>query len=299
MIGGMGMSEVLVERENQEMKDCRCEFFIQHLTPAGTVPLHTHPAVEFLHFLDGSFTVEVEGVAFSAAPGDLVLIRSGALHAVRVAEGEGGHYGVLKLHPLLLFSWFPRQARRFVLPFLRHRPAAVHFPAVALPEEAVRAFRALGEEKAGDPLFSTAVQSAGEDLCLALLRGPLAPAVGGEEMKCSEEAFFRVYESIRVIDREYGSPLTPTEVAGRVHLSYSHFARLFHEVTGKTFKEYLSSVRLGRAEEALFSTDLSVTQIAAGCGYENLSYFILEYRRHFGISPGAARRQRTGILTPT
>jgi AraC-like DNA-binding protein len=49
-------------------------------------------------------------------------------------------------------------------------------------------------------------------------------------------------------------------------------------------------VRLSRAENLLLTTDLSVTEIAAACGYGSLSYFIAEYKRGKGKTPRDARK---------
>ena len=54
---------------------------------------------------------------------------------------------------------------------------------------------------------------------------------------------------------------------------------------GKTFKEYLCGVRMSRAHAMLLYGDLSVTEVASACGYSNLSYFVAEYKKVFGVTP--------------
>ena len=68
-------------------------------------------------------------------------------------------------------------------------------------------------------------------------------------------------------------------------MSYSYFSRSFRAVTGKNFKEYLNQVRVAHAEKALLTSDKSVTEVAAHCGYDNVSYFISVYKRIKGVTP--------------
>ena len=76
-----------------------------------------------------------------------------------------------------------------------------------------------------------------------------------------------------------------------LHISYGYFAKLFKAVVGKTFKEYLCDVRMSHAHNMLVSSNNSVTEIASTCGYDNLSYFVAEYKKTFGKTPKAVQKE--------
>lgn len=82
--------------------------------------------------------------------------------------------------------------------------------------------------------------------------------------------------------------LSLKEAASAVGFSPSYFSRLFKKRTGLNFKDYLLSVRLGRADE-LLAQGAGVTETAELCGFQDLSYFIKVYRENRGASPGAGR----------
>ena len=63
---------------------------------------------------------------------------------------------------------------------------------------------------------------------------------------------------------------------------------------GKTFKEYLVSIRLAKAKSILLSTNIPITDVALACGYTNLSYFIAEYKKAFGKTPKQVRKDISG-----
>jgi len=61
-------------------------------------------------------------------------------------------------------------------------------------------------------------------------------------------------------------------------------------VTGMTFKEYLTELRMTKAKELMEECG-SVTCAALECGYNSESNFIAAYRRRWGCTPGENRRK--------
>ena len=66
---------------------------------------------------------------------------------------------------------------------------------------------------------------------------------------------------------------------------------------GISFVQYLNDYRLARAWAQLARTGETVTNIAQGCGFENLSYFNRLFKRRYGMTPGQMR-QRMGQEAP-
>jgi AraC-like DNA-binding protein len=59
-----------------------------------------------------------------------------------------------------------------------------------------------------------------------------------------------------------------------------------------TFVDELMSLRLEHARELLSHRDLSVTEVAASCGFNDSSHFARRFRKRFGVAPGQLRRAR-------
>lgn len=64
-----------------------------------------------------------------------------------------------------------------------------------------------------------------------------------------------------------------------------HFLRLFQQVMGKTPNHYVTECRIAAAKLLLATTALSVTEVAARCGFAQASYFIRVFRSAEGVSP--------------
>ena len=114
----------------------------------------------------------------------------------------------------------------------------------------------------------------------------------GESLYANDSAAEQIYKAIKEINRRYSEPITAQSCAENVNMSYSYFSRSFKRITQKSFKEYLNEVRINNAERLLMTTDLSVTEIALECGYNNISYFIMVYKTLKGKTPFSHRNRK-------
>ena len=97
---------------------------------------------------------------------------------------------------------------------------------------------------------------------------------------------------IRYMDENFGNTISAESCAKMLYMSYSHFAKQFRAVTGRTFKQYLTYIRISHAETDLVTTNDSVTEIAMRTGFNNVSHFIATYRTLRGKTPLETRRER-------
>jgi len=79
------------------------------------------------------------------------------------------------------------------------------------------------------------------------------------------------------------------EVARHCCVSEGHLSRMFHHVTGLTFREYLTQVRIEHAKSLLIHTGKNVTEIGYESGFQSLSQFHRVFRKVYGASPGEMR----------
>lgn len=97
--------------------------------------------------------------------------------------------------------------------------------------------------------------------------------------------------ALELIEREYtNSQLGVDELAAACGYSRFHFARLFRAGTGDSPQAYLIKSRLRHALRLLGEGRVPPKQVALLCGFNDYSYFCQIFRRHYGITPGNARR---------
>jgi AraC-like DNA-binding protein len=80
----------------------------------------------------------------------------------------------------------------------------------------------------------------------------------------------------------------------RVHASPFHLARSFAEELGEPVHQYLLRARLARALDAALDSDEPFTATALRLGFATPSHFTAAFRRFYGITPSALRRQAGG-----
>ena len=96
--------------------------------------------------------------------------------------------------------------------------------------------------------------------------------------------------TLRVIDfvqQNYNLPITYNTLKDKFFVSDNTVNKIFKEQTGKTFKDYLNSIRLKHANKLMNNKyqKISLQNVAKLCGFSTYSTFYREYVKFFGISP--------------
>lgn len=97
--------------------------------------------------------------------------------------------------------------------------------------------------------------------------------------------------AVEYIQQHYNEPLEIAKLAQVSGLSVSQFGRRFRAIFQYTPLRFLVRYRLIRSSEMLVRSNLTVSHIAQEVGFYDHSHFSREFRRLFGLSPGAYRRQ--------
>ncbi|TMP42545.1 AraC family transcriptional regulator [Pseudoalteromonas citrea] len=81
------------------------------------------------------------------------------------------------------------------------------------------------------------------------------------------------------------------ELAHLVELSEYHFCRMFKLSFAQTPQQYLMSIRIEYAKQALKTSTYSLANIALMCGFANQSHFGRNFKQRVGVTPSSYRRQ--------
>ncbi|MGB0743605.1 MAG: helix-turn-helix domain-containing protein [Opitutales bacterium] len=92
------------------------------------------------------------------------------------------------------------------------------------------------------------------------------------------------------VEQNLFTPLSISDYAQLSSRSLSKFKRDFREATGKAPGKWIQTKRLDHARLLASSTRLSVGEICAQCGFNNLSHFIRSYKAAYGVTPASQRQ---------
>ncbi len=287
------MSEYYVEKDNQRMARDGIEFFSQSFpSTQNNVPPHIHSAVEMLFIARGDFRVFSGDEEFIVQEGGAVLFRSHTIHRVYPMQADSLYY-VLKVNPSFILDFSSKESGSgYLLSLALHNEGA---KTVWTKEECeqnrirtsvTRLFEEADRNGYGSDM---AIRICAAEIVLALLRDTEKQLELPTTDAQNENLIRRIYDAIVYINKHYPDDITAESCSQHVFLSYSYFSRSFKRITGHTFKDYLILTRLNHAEKELVSTEKPITEIASGCGFNSVSYFIAMFKKVKGATPSAFR----------
>ncbi len=100
----------------------------------------------------------------------------------------------------------------------------------------------------------------------------------------------RVEHALHTIHQRLAEGCVNAELARQANMCTNAFIRLFRQDVGVPPQTYLQNLRLDRAARLLHTSELSVDQIAAECGFCDRNYLSKVFKRRFHVGPAQYRR---------
>ncbi|GAA0895457.1 GlxA family transcriptional regulator [Pseudonocardia zijingensis] len=160
-------------------------------------------------------------------------------------------------------------------------------------------------------LLTSGGVAAGIDLCLHIVRSDfgaevankiarrtlVAPHRAGDQAQFveyghrpAEPADIDMARLLSWVEERLDRPLSVAEMAGHIGYSTRSFSRRFQAQFGTSPWRWVARQRILRARQLLESSDLTVEQIAARCGFETTVAFRRRFRELVHVSPSDYRR---------
>lgn len=241
---------------------------------------HWHQRAEIIYVVDGHFEIKSGGQQKRCGPGDLAVIRSGEIHSI---QGESLREIYIITFDLTMFYRFLPEAcfPKWFISSLEQRQAGVDQEIAFLLEDIFQ------ESTKQEPLFETFMRAS-----LLRLFGILNRHFEDLSFKDGKQ-LIRLQElqaALEYIASHYAEPITLAEVATAIGYTPSYVSKLFVSKIGLNFKAYLDNIRINKAADLLASTRLTVADISAQCGFENVRTLNNTFRRIVGQSPSQYRK---------
>lgn len=232
-------------------------------------PLHWHENIEMHFIFEGSATLRCGESVTVLKKGDFAIINSNELH-----EGLEGNcsYGCIILPP----SFFDEN---YVI-FQR-----------CINDEYVCGLvnKIFTSHRNNTPYSSLEIKGYTYLLIVYLIQNYTLENLSGDKYRNHFQKLAKINKAIKFINENYTDNLTTSFLAKMVHLSEGHFCHLFKEVTEKTAKEYILSLRIEKALELLDTTEMTITEICYCCGFSDPNYFTRMFKQITGKLPSKIR----------
>jgi AraC family transcriptional regulator len=98
-------------------------------------------------------------------------------------------------------------------------------------------------------------------------------------------------EAVSHLDRHYAGPVSLSSAAAHAGVHPATLATAFRRFRGTSVGEHVRELRLSHARSALERTRRPLEEVAAEAGFFDQAHLGRLFRRRFGVTPAAYRRQ--------
>ncbi len=99
-----------------------------------------------------------------------------------------------------------------------------------------------------------------------------------------------VNKAIDYLKHHYNTDIRLEDIAIKSFISKNYFCKLFKDVTGTNFIDYVQKLRIDEACSLLRNTDMKITGIAMQTGFNDMKFFYEVFKKITGKTPGDYRR---------
>lgn len=115
-----------------------------------------------------------------------------------------------------------------------------------------------------------------------LKSGALTPA--------SEEKITMLYRMIHYLYQNYNKTPSLDDFLKKEHYSLYYMSHVIVEITGTSFRDWLTYVRVEESEKLLLSGDAPISCIAHQVGFSSVRYYNANFKKWYGLTPADFRR---------
>lgn len=247
----------------------------------NTLHIHTYTHIAFV--LAGTGTGSVNKKEYSFSPCSCAIVAPYTLHSFDTRDSEDTP---IVVHIRFKDSFLTERGYHFF-----HYKNTLRFDERTIPDfiaftdenraEAKRLIHAITSEfeRHADMSFDRIAEYLAEFFRMtATVSQESIPVVKKEITLCIENA-------VKYIELHFREKLSIDDVLPLTTMSRSVFTKHFKTITGMTFVQFLTSVRLGHAIQMLLVQKISLNEVAAKTGLYNKTNLVRTFTKYFGMSP--------------
>ncbi len=302
----------LDKEEYKDIKICDSDFMLEfsnndkfyirkYLRDTSGHSLHRHKYIQINYVSSGKGYHIINNRKVEISKGDIFVIPPYVPHVILPGDDTSVEIYEFEFNTEFVLSDRDMENYGNCLDFAYLEPFMVSEEKVKAKLKLDEKTRRITEELLNEALDEYNTKSSGYILIAKAVLLKLLVVVGraySEEIKGTDTEIIlnrykdAVYRAVEYIEDNYSENITLKDTAANTNYSQSHFSYLFKAITGKTFGEYLSFVRINKAVEFIEKTDMSITEISLKSGFNTVSNFNKTFKALTGTTP---REYRTTL----
>lgn len=261
-------------------------FIIEYLKESDkpvAYPTHFHEYLELYYQLSGERNFFIEDKIYNIKKGDLVLINSYNIH--RTTNASNAIYSRISISFRENFLEGFLTGMKDISPFscFSTAPTVLSLSFNDRTELENLMFKILAETTSLALGHESRIKLLLLDILIFLTR--LTTLNVNKKNKSLNPLHKKISEAAQYINSNYTNQLSLKSIAGMFHISPYYFCRIFKEVTGFTYIEYVNTIRIKQAQLLLRESSLNITEISEKAGFESITHFGRVFKHIVGTSP--------------
>lgn len=258
------------------------------------VDRHWHHKTEIVFIRKGTYEFEINLETYILKEGDICFINSEDLHKMAGKAKTTIHDVLLFDSKILNFTYEDDFEENVIAPFVAKEK---RFPPVITPQNSNYQRISTIIQKL---MIQSIEQNNGWYCSCKLLLLELLNIMEEQHLLLSSNKLLSATDKQKIsrykditsyIEKNYAEPITLQQLADIIPCNSQYLCRFFKEITGITPIQYLIQKRVEYACEMLKETTKSILEISLDCGFDNVSYFIRQFKKLKGCTPKEYRRK--------
>ena len=249
--------------------------------------LHFHNCLEVGYCFEGGGTMNYAGKIQPYKPGSITVIPPNYLHHTNSIPGEECRWEFLFIDvESILEKQFPERLsiRTGLLQTIHRNALLLHHEEHSQLANLI--FSIMEEHRSRSKHYKESVKGLLQSLmiCLSRLSDDDAEEAG------ANDGISAISPAIDYVAKHFDEKITIHSLAETCHLSETHFRRLFSQTMNISPGAYINLVRVEEVCKRLHTTEESISEIAAKCGFMTPSTLNRNFKEIVGMSPLAFRK---------
>ncbi len=249
--------------------------------------VHWHPFVEILVSISDGNEVEINFTKYTLNLNDILIIYPGDLHTIIKCEGTSLWVAQFSSEMLSIINELSTQmALLSQFPYLKYDSSCASCDRIVLVLKEFFAAQNADTHLKEVRMYALLLdffEKVGQD-CINR-RNEALPGTANPKQKMTK----KMADVCLYISENSSKPLTLDDAADFMGVSKSYFAHLFKQYTNSTFVDFLTEVRVKRAQSLFLNPGVQIIDIAFDSGFSSLSSFNRSFKKITGLSPSKFR----------
>ena len=247
---------------------------------------HWHEELELIVVTEGMIRVGAGSVEKIIPAGDGCFINSNVAHAIWQVDSREGILHSIVFHPKLIGGRHSVYWQKYLKPLMENeKQQFISFDCMEPEDNKIisliqSAWKAEADEAPG---YEFEVRSLLSQIVFMLSEGKtgISYSPTSKELRDME----RTKLMIDFMESHFTDELTLKQISSVAALSEGESLRCFKRSTGLSPIQFLKEYRILRAAELIHSTNMQISEIAAQCGFLDMSYFAKSFKQIFNETP--------------